>query len=43
MSIREAIEIIINEALSSALGDNNEEVLEALDVAQEELEKLRKS
>lgn len=43
MSTQEAIEIIINEALSSALGDNNQEVLEALEVAREELEKLGKS
>ena len=40
MTIREAINIILAEATSSALGDNNKEVLEALKIARKALEEL---
>jgi|TARA_B110000495_G_scaffold7291_1_gene5360 hypothetical protein len=35
MKLKEAIDIAINEAESSALGDNNKEVLEAVELLRE--------
>jgi hypothetical protein len=40
MTTQEALQIVIDEAMSSALGDNNQKVLEALLIAQEEADKL---
>jgi|TARA_R100000149_G_scaffold19573_2_gene7542 NifU-like protein involved in Fe-S cluster formation len=40
MSIKEALQIVINEAMSSALGEKNKKVFEALQIVQEQAEKL---